>query len=843
MKNFVKNVSAVFGVALLVVFFCASANADPLERAAPKDTVGFSIADNGRAAPVLIDASDYPVVTLTANLFADDVQRVTGTRPTLAVTPVAAPTTIIAGTLGHSKLIDGLAKSGRLKRVGDLKNKWEATLTQIVERPFPGVDRALVIVGSDRRGTAYGLTRLSETIGVSPWYWWADVPVRRQSQVTLKSFAPVVDAPGVKYRGIFINDEDWGLAPWAKKTLDPAFGNVGPKTYEKVFELMLRLRLNYLWPAMHGCSKEFGSIPENVTLADKYAIVMGASHCEPMLYNNVKWPVKEKGDWNYQTNRNTLYETWETTAKERGAEEAVWTLGIRGIHDRGMNGPKEMPGRIDLVSKVIKDQRGLLQKYVTNDWGPVAQCFVPYKEVQPIYDAGLEVPPDVTLVWADDNFGYLRRLSSPKERKRPGGAGFYYHLSYYGTPHSYTWINTTPPALMWEEMHKAWQNEARTLWVVNVGDIKPMEIGIDYLSKLAWNPDNSTANSQPIFLEAFAEKQFGQVVAQPIADLLGEYYRLGTVRKPELMSRAWAQSLSPEQVGLLRGQYRSILAREKVLSGTIAPESQDAYTEMVGYPARMLASTGLLFLADRAVQRGEDTATNQAEVERLHTDIDKETRHYNEEIAGGKWNFMMSGPNTAAKSTNWSSLVRWPWYENAPKSGQAVAPANAPTNPSLEAARRWQAASGYVRKTGQGKAAWAVVAGLGQTGTAMVLQPMTLETSWKVEKKGFKSPCLEYDFTTKGGDAEALVDFLPTFRIYPGMKLRVAVGVDASDLAVFEVPGSSGMEDENGPVRRMAVQDNIARLRVPVSGLSAGEHTLKIYAVDPGVVIDRVSLP
>lgn len=286
-------------VAALFANFNGAAFAAPLERAAPNDVGRFSVADSQRATPVLIDAKDYPVVTLSANLFADDVRRITGTRPSVGLSaPANAQTVIIAGTLGHSKLIDDLVRAGRLKKIGDLKNTWEATLTQIVERPFPGVERALVIAGSDRRGTAYGLIQLSETLGVSPWNWWADVPVKRQSAVAIKAFAQNVDKPGVKYRGIFINDEDWGLAPWAKKTLDPTFANVGPKTYEKVFELMLRLRLNYLWPAMHGCSKEFGSVPENAALADKYAIVMGASHCEPMLYNNVKWPVKEKGDWN-----------------------------------------------------------------------------------------------------------------------------------------------------------------------------------------------------------------------------------------------------------------------------------------------------------------------------------------------------------------------------------------------------------------------------------------------------------------------------------------------------------------------------------------------------------------
>jgi hypothetical protein len=830
-------------LALALIITISPVHAGETVSAHSDRTGDFRIAGD-TVAPVLVDANDYPVVSLAANLYADDVERVTGKRPLVGSSNTIAQTnsqTIIAGTLGHSVLIDRLAAQGRLKRLAEIKGHWEASLAQIVDNPLPGVERALVLVGSDRRGTAYGLMRLSEKIGVSPWYWWADVPVKHQDTLTVKVPSPEIDAPGVKYRGIFINDEDWGFAPWAKNTLDPEFHNVGPKTYAKVFELMLRLRLNYLWPAMHLSSKEFGSIPENAALADRYAIVAGASHCEPMLYNNIRWSVKEKGDWNYLTNRDAVFDIWQTTAKERGNDEAVWTLGIRGIHDRGMNGPKEMPERISLVSKVIQDQRSLLAKNVTKQWGPIAQCFVPYKEVQPIYDAGLEVPPDVTLVWADDNFGYLRRLSSPAERKRPGGAGFYYHLSYYGTPHSYTWINTTPPALMWEEMQKAWQNEARTIWVVNVGDIKPMEIGIDYLAKLAWNPDGFSADSQPTFLRNFAAQNFGSQVALPTADLLREFYRLGTIHKPELMRRSWALSLTKEQAAQFRERYTNLQKQEAALARTIAPESQDAYTEMVGYPARMLAATGLLFMADRDVQQGQDAAANQAEVERLHAYIDAQTRHYNQEVAGGKWNLMMSGPVTAKKSIDWSSLVRWPWYENPLKPGQTLLPYGRNIEPPD--GQKWRDAAAYSRKSGANKAEWTAVAGLGPTGRAMALKPATLAASWQPETAGTKAPRMEYDFQAKGGDAEAFLDFLPTFRIYPGMKLRVCIQVDNGPVTTVEVPGASGTEDENGEVRRFGVQDNYTRLRLPLPGLTAGKHTFKICAVDPGAILDRLSLP
>ncbi len=783
-------------------------------------------------AAIVIDPFDYPVVQLAANLFADDVQRVTGRRLAITNQPTV-PQLIIAGTLGHKWLIEDMAGAWKLD-LDKIKGRWDATLMQVVPHPFPGVDSALVIVGSNRRGTAYGLMQLSQTIGVSPWYWWADVPAAHHDTLALKLSAPQVDAPAVKYRGIFINDEDWGLNPWASKTFDPDFKNIGPKTYEKVFELMLRLRLNYIWPAMHACSTEFGSAPENVALADKFAIVAGSSHCEPMLCNNVHWNEKVKGPWNYSLNRDAIHEYWEENAKARGDEEAVWTLGIRGIHDAAMERPPaDVPGRIKLVDQVIKDQRALLDQYASKQWGPVAQCFVPYKEVLPIYDAGLNVPDDVTLVWVDDNFGYIRRLSAPAERLRPGGSGVYWHISYYGGPHSYTWINTTAPALMWEELHKAWENDARTLWVINVGDIKPMEIGIDYFSRLAWNPDGFDLGAQRSFLHEFVARNFAENISGPITDLLMRFYRLGTVHKPELMNRSWAMSLPPDRATQLEADYQNLSKDERLLVLSIPANKLDAYTELVGFPIRVLSSAGLIFMADRNAQQGKDVAVNQKKIEQLRTNLEAEVANFNDRIAGGKWKLMMPGLVTGKSLTSWNSQVRWPWgeSESAPATNTDDSLANQP----------WRDAASAGWKSSQGTAHWSVVEGLGPSGRAMALQPVRLTATWKEDDAN--APALHYEFTTKGGDVAALVDFLPAFRIYPGMKLRVVMGVDNQRATVVEVPGSSGSENETGTVRSAGVQDNYTRARIPFPNLAPGKHTFTIRAVDPGAVIDRVSLP
>lgn len=817
---------------------CLSAGAAQLVATDAPRSGDLTLFDGKSAPAILVESHSDAAVLRAANDLADDFARVTDVKPELEnqISPDKRIHVII-GTLGKGKIVDDLASQGKLD-VNGVSGQWESYVLQVIKDPVPNVDRALVIAGGDRRGTIFGIYQLSEMIGVSPWYWWADVPVAKKKSVGLRGDIIKQGPPGVKYRGIFINDEDWGLYPWASKTFDPQFGNIGPKTYEKVFELLLRLRLNYLWPAMHGVSTSFGSVPENAALADKFGIVMGASHCEPMLYNNVRWNERTQGRWNYSLNRDGIHGIWEETAKARGQYEAVWTIGIRGIHDAGMQTPpNDMPGKIKLMGEVFHDQRELLDQHVTKQFGPVAQCFVPYKEVLPIYDAGLKVPDDVTIVWVDDNFGYIRRLSNPEERKRSGGAGVYWHMSYYGGPHSYTWINTTAPALVWEELHKAWENDARTLWVINVGDIKPMEIGIDYFAELAWNPKGFVFGNQREFLRDFAARNFGDKFARPMTDLLTEFYRLGTIRKPELMERNWALSLTAERAAQLEDDYRDLLKREQSLSRTIPETARAAYTELIGFPARVVADAGLIFMADRKIQQTNNVAANEEEIARLRADLEAQVGDYNTNIAGGKWNLMMPGLVTGRNLTAWNSQVRWPWGERVSATGRR-SPASPEQPPAGQA---WRDAATADRQTSSGAAGWRVIEGLGPSGRAMALEPTGLDSSWN--ENDTRAPALEFNFRSKGGDAEAFVDFLPVFRLYPGTKLRVAVSVDNQPATLVEVPGSSGAENENGAVRSNGVQNNYTRARIPLPGLAVGRHTFKIRAVDPGAVIDSVSLP
>lgn len=820
-------------VLLFLVLFANKLNAQNLSVSnspAVKQT-DFSLVSNNSVAAIAISDEDYMAVKLAANFFAEDVKRVSGRLPKIINNiSVPVPQIVIAGTLGKSAIIDKLVATGKITNINKIKGHWEASLWQVVNNPAPGVKKALVIIGSDRRGTAYGLMQLSKKIGVSPWYWWADVPVIQRKMMTISIPVAMWDEPAVKYRGIFINDEDWGINEWARKNFETGFGNgVGPKTYEKVFELMMRLRLNYLWPAMHEVSKEFGDTPENVELADRYGIVAGSSHCEPMLYNNVHWNEKLRGNWNYSLNRDTIYNVWKQTALARGSKEAVWTMGIRGIHDRGMETPPTtIPDRINLLEQVFTDQRDLINEHVSKEWGPVAQCFVPYKEVLPVYDAGLKVPDDVTLVWVDDNFGYIRRLSNPTERNRSGGSGLYWHLSYYGSPHSYTWLNSTSPALMWEEFDKAWENQTRTMWVINVGDIKPMELGIDYFSRLAWNPEAQGPDAQPKFLKAFLGEHFETEMVAPLTQLLNAYYHLGTVRKPELMNRTWALSLSDKNADQLKTEYENLRKIESSVAAKIASSKQEAYNEMIGIPARIMSATALIFMHDRAIVFGSDSMTHKAEIDRLKTFLEKQVENYNN-IAGGKWKYMMPGTVTGKYLLAWNSQVAWPWGETAKPDTSKKA-----SYPYLI-----KNASSASRQTNSKGAKWTQVPGLGTSGQAMALKPVRLAATW--DSTDVSAPTLEYNFATNGKGVKVQIDFLPSFRIYPGMQLRVAVGIDNKFIKTVEVPGSSGKEDENGPNRNQGIRNNYVRATIDLPGLNAGSHRLFIRAMDPGAVIDKIS--
>lgn len=583
------------------------------------------------AVDIVIDAGDAEVVDVAAHLLAEDIQCVTGQHArVLTALDHRAPYVLIVGTIGKNRLVDGLIKSGKLE-VSQIQGQWESYVITTVDNPFEGIERALVIAGSDRRGTAYGVFTLSEAMGVSPWYDWADVPTAKKKQIHLSTRTLVQGPPSVKYRGIFINDEDWGLQPWAAQHLDTDIEDLGPKTYAKVFELLLRLKANYIWPGMHPCTQAFNIYPENKIVADRYAIVMGASHCEPMLRNNVtEWDKQTMGDWDYETNRDTIYHYWDTRVKENGTFENLYTVGMRGIHDSGIPGGGSNHDKRERLERIIADQREMLANHVNPDPAQVPQIFCPYKEVLNIYKLGMQLPDDITMVWPDDNFGYIRNLSTPEERRRSGGSGVYYHMSYWGSPQDFLWISSTSPALIAYEMSKAYAYGANRVWVFNVGDIKPIEMEMEFALRLAYDVDRYSVDKAMGFIEQWAGRTFGDKQAQGIADIQKEYYRLTQQVKPEHIDRV---HFSPREQEQRLADYQVIVEKANAIYQTLASEYHAAFFQLVLYPVK-----------SAALMNQKQTYAVQGDYEKAlkaYNGIQELARIYNKELVNGKWDGMM----------------------------------------------------------------------------------------------------------------------------------------------------------------------------------------------------------
>ncbi|MCY4743417.1 glycosyl hydrolase 115 family protein [Pelomonas sp. UHG3] len=502
---------------------------------------------------------------------------------------------IWVGTAGRHAQID--AQAERLG-LGALKGCWECFRIAVLRDPAPGVKQALVIAGADLRGTAYGVYTLSQALGVSPWVWWADLAPRQRGPLHLSLSEPLQDGPAVKYRGLFINDEDWGLHPWAANTFEPEARNIGPKTYEQVFRLLLRLKANTLWPAMHQVSRAFNDNPKNAELAQRYGIVMGSSHAEPLLRNNVSEWTAPHDQYNYATHPQQVRDYWAERLKTNGRYESLFTLGMRGIHDSGMQGGGTVAEKQALLNGLIADQRELIRQHV-GDPTTTPQIFVPYKEVLPLLP-GLALPDDVTLVWPDDNFGYIRQFPDAAQSRRSGGSGIYYHLSYLGAPLSYLWLDTTPPALVAEEMGRAFEAGARQLWVVNAGDIKPHEVNLSHWFDLAWNPAAVRAQGQGGYLRELAQRLFG---VADISDIWDGHYRVNFERRPEhlqfhlagerMKRSGWPLAAVHERLN----RFATLLARLDAVRPRVAAAQQAAFFQLVEYPVRASALANERFFA------------------------------------------------------------------------------------------------------------------------------------------------------------------------------------------------------------------------------------------------------
>ncbi len=602
-------------------------------------------------AVIVTDPQDARVVSLSASLLREDIKAVTG-----GETPSEGGKRLIIGTVGHSAPVDSLISAHRLD-VSGILGGWEQYVVEAVDR------NTLVVAGCDRRGTAYGVFALSEQIGVNPFYWWADVPVEKTGNAVVDGRRFVSARPSVKYRGIFINDEDWCLKPWASNNFEKELGDIGPRTYGKVCELILRLGGNMLAPAMHSCTGAFYSYPENKEVADDWGILITTSHCEPMLFNNAaksEWDSEVDGQWNYRTNKETIYNKFDRRLAEAGMYENIYTIGMRGIHDYRLEGDYPIAERAAILEEVIADQREILQRHTGKEPETVPQIFVPYKETMDIYEYGVKIPEDVTLVWPDDNYGYLKRVSNAAERKRSGASGVYYHAAYLGSPHDNTWISTTAPVLMYEELKKAWDNGATRYWLLNVGDIKPTELAMKTFFDLAMNIDAYDIRSINRHQSDFLASIYGQEYRSEFQHLLDEYYRLAWSRKPEFMGWERQQTYIDHPVRSdtdfsfcnyseaqwRLSDYRDLSDKADSLLRCLPEEYRPSFFEFIGYPAKGACQMNRKFLLAQLNHEkfaaGEFAQAEWAglEAKAAYDSIEALNAIYNT-MLGGKWAGMM----------------------------------------------------------------------------------------------------------------------------------------------------------------------------------------------------------
>lgn len=770
---------------------------------------------------IVYDSSDAPLVAQMAETLAGDIEMVSGVRPKVSTVAVEGPQ-VVLGTVGKSSMISS----------GDnMEGKWEAF--SISTRG----DR-IEVAGSDPRGLAYGVFRISEAIGVSPWYWWADVPVAYDA--TPKYGEDYVsDEPTIKYRGLFINDEDWGMKTWSERNFEKELGDIGPKTYDKVCELLLRLKANMLAPAMHTCTGAFYSHPESQVMADKWGIMITTSHCEPLLVNNAapsEWDVAKDGEWNFLTNGDRIVKKMDDRIRETAQYDNIYTTGMRGLHDEAMKGSDDPSVRARTLEKVFEVQRQILEKYKGEPADRIRQIFVPYKETLDVYDAGLVVPDDITLVWTDDNYGYMKRVPDAAERQRSGGNGVYYHLSYLGTPHDYLWVNTTPPMLMYSELKKAYDAGADRYWLLNVGDIKPMELGVQMFMDMAWDFDSFSYENANGYQAEWLATVFGKKYQDRFQKILDEYYRLAWDRKPEYMGyerewdMPWNNNLRDTDYSFETGTAQTRLADYKTISDecdkiqkSLSDGLETAFFEMLGYSVKSSYQMNVKFLM---AQRNHETGSREyADASIAANDSIQVLIDEFNSLEDGKWDQMMSEvpPGFCAKYQMMPELVdeptdkfrlpdyyRYPEYENKIEifGGEVASP-------------------------------FRIIEGIGTDWYALQLgEPL----DYMQDPVDMASDRIDIEFTADAllegaSEISLCVSTVPMWPVYAGRSNSFGVSVD----------GSAPVRCENFITEwaepwKMQVSENRKDyvVTLPIDP-SRKKHTLSFHIGDPGQMIQKVT--
>jgi hypothetical protein len=898
----------------------------------------------GAAVDIYVDAMDDRAVLRAVGDLKADVTRVSGATPAVKNTTAGlSSTAILVGTLGKSPVIDALASAGKLD-VGGVTGKWESFVIQAVDNPASGVTRALVIAGSDRRGTIYGIYELSQRMGVSPWYWWADVAPTMSSTIVVDGAVSKQGEPTVKYRGIFINDEE-NFATWAAAKMD-AGKKVGPETYKRVFELLLRLKANFLWPAMHDGSDYFNQYPENAQNADLYGIVMGASHIEMLLRNTTKewgpWASAHGGSYDYSVSQQSVYDFWDARVQTNGKYENGYSEGMRGTGDGPMvsKNASSTAEKVTLMEQIFADQRKILSNRVSTNLPSILQIFTPYKEVLNIYNAGLKVPDDVTLMWAEDNHGYVRQLSNATERMRSGGSGIYYHVSYWGSPTSYLWLASTPLTTIYEEMSKAYAYNAKRVWIVNVTGLKAHEISMEFFLSLGWNVNAWNPGNIASFVTAEAARDFGPANAADIADVVMQTYQLNIARRPEFMDKTVFNLVNYGDEAQQRlGAFSALLAKATSIYNALPPAKQDGFFEMVLYPLRASYYQNQKYIAaakaDLYAQQGRTASvtTYRNLSTTAFSTIAADLSKYTTGIQSGKWQSVLNpysttggrpaiegqptmasapaasaaplgvvweGQTTGSESLplsfssytqdkrfidiftkgsagfSWTATPSAPWIKLSASSGTLTDEARAwvsidwasvpsgssmgtvtvsaggaskivnvsvsnPATPSRSTVTGYVEANGYVAieaehftaKVDRGGATWQVFTQLGR-GAGDAVKAMPDLSPSVTTNLASASPELDYNvyfFTT--GSFPVTVYRIPTLNTTGAC--RLAIAVDGATPQTLSGANSDGDSAWSGNVTAQ-----VEKLTATIQVTSAGMHTLKLFEVDPSVVVDRI---
>ena len=765
---------------------------------------------------ITYDPLDWKGVRMAVENLRHDLKAVTG----------SANAPVVVGTIGKSKLAKKYKQQSK-----ELQGKWEQYLIF--------TDRGkLVIMGSDKRGTIYGIYELSRQIGVSPWYWMADAPIQKHKKLFAKSGIYTDGEPKVKYRGIFINDEWPSFGTWCKNQ----FGGINSKAYARIFELMLRLKANYFWPAMWD-SRFNEDDPLSPQLADDMGIVMGTSHHEPMMRAHKEYVYRKDsiGAWDYATNKANLDRFFEEGLERNKAYDNLITIGMRGDGDVAMgNGNDE--DNMKTLKDVVDGQRKIIERVFKKPASEVPQLWAIFTEVQRYYDAGFTVPDDVTLLFCDNNWGYIRRTGPEKEQTRKGGMGMYYHIDMNGGPWNDRWINTTTAAKIREQLNLAYQTGIDRIWIINVGDLKPKEMPIDFIMHYAWNPDDYPADKIDQYMLDWASSIFGGEYAKEIADIVTEYSKMNLERKPEVQ-RVGIYSVETGEAQRMFNRWDELEKRTLSLSKKMPAEMQDAFYQLVEYPAVASAGVAKIYLAATL----GDSITMQALFERDKQMSDK----YNKVIAGGKWDGMMLDKHIGYRMWSMPSENTLPQVANP--SGKT----------GITASETAIMAHDYTRRTATDDARWVFLPGLGRGKGNMGIEPVTAKS-----RPLGNGATLEYDINfSQSGKQKLALGILPTNDINPSRGLRIGVRVDDGEMQTIDArqgyvdtfneytkeniarskvlkplprPASDIYLSGTRQRMRSEVFDNLRWLSIDLDIPTAGNHTVKVVMIDPEIVVEKL---